>query len=187
MRMETMMKAYKFYDKDSIRTIRFLVQFKRAYNLNRVFGCKAVKILLTYMNDGPASILTDQVTPHIDKRTTHRLQKERRRADLFVRGSCKVLLKSFGTDSNTAKTASVITCLIQTLMETSVLFADVTRSKLERCGNVYADERIKAVFIVGLLAYFQSALKIIWRREQDAHLMETTQYANTILERNRQV
>lgn len=67
-------------------------------------------------------------------------------------------------------------------METSVEFANVLRLKVVLCGNAYRKPRTKGVFIDGLPAKDQSAESLFWDQEQDAHVLETAQYADTLLE-----
>lgn len=65
-RMETMMKVYKFDDKDPITILRFLAQFKRACDAIGVSKGTALWIMPTFMKDGPAFSLTVRMTPHGD-------------------------------------------------------------------------------------------------------------------------
>lgn len=65
-RVETLIKAYKFDDKNWINVLRFLAQFKRACNFNRVSKGMDYWVMPNIMKDGPASILTVRMTPSGD-------------------------------------------------------------------------------------------------------------------------
>lgn len=84
------------------------------------------------------------------------------------------LLTSYATNSNIVKAASEIATLRKVTNETSVQFADVLRTKVVQCENVYLVESTKGIFIDGLPANIQSAVRMFWSREQNAHLLEIT-------------
>lgn len=130
----------------------------------------------------PASSLTVRRTLHKDEGTTHKMPKTGEdHISTYVR-AVNFLLKSYATDSNIAKATSNIACLKNASMYTSVQFADVLRSKVVRGRSAYLEKRSKEVFIDGVLVNIQSVVRIFWGREQGAHLSQTVQYENTLLQ-----
>lgn len=71
--------------------------------------------------------------------------------------------------------------------ETSVQFAYALRSKAVRCEDAYPKELTTVVFIDGVPANVQSAVRMFWSREQDANLLEIAKYADVLLEQTRRV
>lgn len=72
-RIETLMKAYKFDNKDLVKILRFLTQIKRAWDSNRLFKSMALWIMSMFMKDEPECSLTVRMIPHKDDGPTHRL------------------------------------------------------------------------------------------------------------------
>lgn len=66
-RMEKLIKAYKFDDKDPIPVLRFLAQFKRASALKGVSEGIELYIMHSFKEDGPSSSLAVCMTPYDDK------------------------------------------------------------------------------------------------------------------------
>lgn len=104
--------------------------------------------------------------------TTHRLPKaSEKQISIYVEAT-NFLLKFIATDSNIAMATSDKVCLKKTLMETSVQFASVLRSKIVRCGSTYSKERTNEVLIDDLPAYIQNAVKMFWSLKQNGHFLE---------------
>lgn len=72
-----------------------------------------------------------------------------------------------------------------TSMEILVQFADVLGSNGVRCGNASLKEYSKKVFIDGLPANIQSAVRTRWGHEQYEILFKMVHCTGTLLEQNR--
>lgn len=101
-RMKTLTKAYKFDDRDAIRILGFLAEFKRACGSYGVYEGMALWILATLMKDRPASSLTVQITSHKDDGTTHRLRKTDEEQNFMYVEAVNFILKFCTTDSSVA-------------------------------------------------------------------------------------
>lgn len=110
-RLESLVKAYKFDEKDASSIFCFLSQFKRACNANRVFEGKAFCTMLAFMKDKPASNLTVQMVSYKNNGTTHRLPMAGEGQISTYVEAVRLLLKSYATDSNISKTLLDIVCL----------------------------------------------------------------------------
>lgn len=127
------------------------------------------------------------MTLHKDDGTVHRLPSIGEEQIPTYVEAVNNLLKSYAADSNIAKATSDVACLKKTSMEALVQFADLLRSKVVHCGNVYPEMRANGGFIDGLPANIRSTLRTAWGHQKDAHLLETAQYADPLLEQTRHV
>lgn len=97
-RMETLMKAYKFDDKEPITILSILADFKRACDSNGVFEGIALWLLPAFIRDKPAFSLTVWMASHEDDEATHRPPKAgEKQMTTFVEHN-KFLLKFYATD-----------------------------------------------------------------------------------------
>lgn len=123
--METLIKTYRFDEKNPIKIFRFLTQFKRACKSNKVSENTALWSMQTLIKDGPVYNFTVGLTSHEDIRTTHRLPKKGEKQIFTYAESGNILLKFYATNSNIAKSTSEIVCLRKTTMKISAQFVDV--------------------------------------------------------------
>lgn len=110
-RMETLMKTYRFDGNDLITILRFLAQFERARDSNRVSEDTTLWNVTAFMKDVPTSCLTVRMTPSKEDAATHRLPKtSEERISTYVKAG-NFLLKSYATDFNIAEATPDIACL----------------------------------------------------------------------------
>lgn len=151
-RTETLMKVYKFDDRNSIRPLRVFAQFKRACDSNGVSENMALCIMLKFSKDRLASSLTARTTLVKDKGVSARLPKAGEEQKSTYVEVVNYLLKSYATDSNIAKATSNKARLKKTWFETSKQFGGLLRSKVSRCGKAYLEDCTKGVCNDGLPA-----------------------------------
>lgn len=102
-------------------------------------------------------------------------------------GAVNHLLASYATDSYIQKAKYEIAALRNAANETLVQFVDVLRTKFARCENAYPEEVTKSILIDGLPENLQSAVRMFWGCEQNAHLLEIAQNADKLLVQTLQV
>lgn len=81
------------------------------------------------------------------------------------------LLKSYATVYSIAKATAETAYLIKNPIKTSVQFAEKLCTMAAHCGNAYLEKRTKEMFIDGLPATTQSALKSFWDYKLNTSLL----------------
>lgn len=155
-RMETFMNTYKFDENGYFTVLRFLVQFNRACDSNKVSEGIALWVVSNLMKDGPASSHTARMTSLQDAQGEYPLFKVEEELIKTYGEAMSYALKSDETDSNIANANLKIVSLRKASNEIAVQFPDVLRTKVVRCENAYPEERTKSICIDRLPANIQS-------------------------------
>lgn len=137
--------------KEPIAVLRFLVEFKRACDSNKILECVVLRVMLLFMKDGAASNVRVQMTSYGDDGAFHRLSKAGKKQISTHLKAIQFLLKSCAIGSGIAKAARKIATLKKkTPTKTATQLADVVRTKVMCSWNAYPRKRTKRVFTDGL-------------------------------------
>lgn len=110
----------------------------------------------TYMKEASKSSVTFQMTLHSYKGATKKLSQAGREQISTCIDTLDLLLKSYETNPNIAKTTSRTTQSKKTWRETSRKLADIFQANVTWWKIVYPDKQNKAVLINQLKASIQS-------------------------------
>lgn len=115
--MEMLVEGYKFCKKDPIAELWFLAQLRRAWFLWKVIEGTAMWIAQTFIRDGPALSLTNQITSRRDKRIFFWLPNTSKYQISTYEKPVNIILKPYAKDSDVVEAASNIFFSRNTLSE----------------------------------------------------------------------
>lgn len=172
-RMNVQMKSACFRPSDPISVLSFLHNFKMACDSNGIHEGAAMWLFQYFIKE-PAKAplmhrvcLTDKDSQQKGKLTTY----------------CQVvnyLLVTYATDDEIAKAEAGIMQFKKPERMSATLFSELLWEKALRCGRVYNDARLKALFIEGLHTSIRLSMRLYWAANKDATLHDLARHATSL-------
>lgn len=145
---------FKFSGKDPIMVIRFLQQFKSACNQNGVHEGAAIWLFRFFLDDPVRSDVESMLEG--DNNPSGATQQEMLRSYPEV---VNYLLETYATDEVLAQAYYDLVSARQGYAQAEDEFAHKLKTQSIRCGNIFNDTRLKAIFVEGLLPTIRASVR----------------------------